>query len=70
MLLGYFGVFYQVAIILEDMHKLDLQVGHEDQKTEYLKDEYSVIREYLGLASRDISGITLERANGTKKPRK
>ncbi len=59
------------AVVLEDMHKLDLQIGHHDQKTEYLNSEYSIIREYLSMVfERYLSGICLERADGSKETKK
>jgi len=55
------------AVVLEDMHKLDLQVGYEDQKKEYLNAEYAIIREYLSLVFERYlgDGITLKRKDGT-----
>lgn len=59
------------AVVLEDMHKIDLQVGHESNKKEYLNSEYGIIREYLSLVfDRYLTGITLGRKNGTKVERK
>jgi hypothetical protein len=59
------------AIILEDMHKLDLQVGHQEQKKEYLAGEYAIIREYLSLVFEQyINGIELQRSDDTKLERK
>ena len=56
------------AVVLEDMHKLDLQVGHEDQKDEYLNSEYSIIREYLSLVfERYLTGLTLKRSDGSEE---
>ena len=59
------------AVVLEDMHKIDLQVGHESNKKEYLNSEYGIIREYLSLVfERYLDSITLERKNGTTVERK
>ena len=63
--------FSGTAVVLEDMHKIDLQVGHESNKKEYLNSEYGIIREYLSLVFEHyLSGVTLERKNGTQVERK
>jgi hypothetical protein len=59
------------AVVLEDMHKIDLQVGHDSSKREYLNSEYGIIREYLSLVFECyLDGITLNREDGATIERK
>ena len=55
------------VVVLEDMHKLDLQVGHQSSKKEYLNDEHRIIREYLSMVFEQyLSGVTLLKKDGSK----